>query len=651
VIPASPHPGLSPVLETALGYLAGNWSLIPVRADGSKSPASWLLPRAADGKPSWSVYRDRQPTKAEVRRWFGGPQEVGIALLGGAVSGGAECIDFDDPELFEPWRDLIVSEAPDLLNLVSVVKTPAGYHVWLRSDCPRPNRKLAELPEAMAASGAKTTLIETRGDGGYALAPGCPPNCHALGLPYDHVSGPRLGCLPSITKEERETLFLAAMSFNRRGRADSAKRPEGESGSLGDDYDRRGPPWQEILAPSGWTLVSGSDDHGLWRRPGKDRGWSASTGVVRGKAGEPLFHVFTANGAPFQSDRNYGKFRAYAILNHSGDCSAAASALSRQGYGRPAAPGVASGPRAGPGLAVTSAPLPAGGALAEFDRLHPEVAAGRHVPVSWPWPKLTDLTDALIPGAITILCGPPGEGKSYFTLQAALHWLEEGVPVKLWEMEEGGDYWVRRALAQLSGESAVSSLRYQRANPRRVEELRARFGPQLERLDAHLTLSADAPPSWEQACEWLEGNAAAGARVLIVDPVTAVMPADRQHLQDFALMMRAKSIARKHGCSIIFVTHPRMNVPKGDFMDKLAGGAAFPRFASSVLYFRFMRREAMVATALGDVWQEFERTMLIVKARDGSGKGREIAFHMVGGTVRFEEYGVIMDGNRPEGMP
>ena len=45
------------------------------------------------------------------------------------------------------------------------------------------------------------TIIETRGEGGYFLAPGCPAACHETGRLYEHLAGPPLTEVPTITPE------------------------------------------------------------------------------------------------------------------------------------------------------------------------------------------------------------------------------------------------------------------------------------------------------------------------------------------------------------------------------------------------------------------------------------------------------------------
>jgi hypothetical protein len=96
----------------------------------------------------------------------------------------------------------------------------------------------------------------------------------------------------------------------------------------GDDFNQRGNV-REILQRHGWVYVRtvGPNEH--WRRPGKERGMSAT---IRGCDGVDVFFPFTTSTV-FEARKPYSPFRVYAILDHAGDYSAAASALRQQGYG------------------------------------------------------------------------------------------------------------------------------------------------------------------------------------------------------------------------------------------------------------------------------------------------------------------------------
>jgi hypothetical protein len=316
----------NPALTAACSYAHAGISVIPIRRDGSKAP---------DGI-SWKQYQKRRASEREIATWFDRPEPPGPAIVGGRVSGNLEQLDFDReaPAVFPAWCELVEAEAPGLVERLSVSTTPKpGFHVRYR--CPETvipgNLKLATDP---GAPPGEQVLIETRGEGGYALAPGCPPECHATGRTYEHYSGPKLSQVQEISATEREILIRCARSFDRPAPGDdghTANCAGADGFSPGDDFCQRGPEWSELL--SGWTFVREADGKKFWRRPGKDgRGWSATTGC-KSKAGRELLYVFSSEAAPFEAGKTYNKFAVYALLNHGGDFHAATRELAAKGYG------------------------------------------------------------------------------------------------------------------------------------------------------------------------------------------------------------------------------------------------------------------------------------------------------------------------------
>lgn len=325
------------IRDVAERYTRAGLSVLPIRADGTKAPAI----------RSWTDLQARIGTPDELDKWFA--NGCGIGVIGGAVSGNLEIIDFDQPGIFERFAAAVEAIAPGLIERLPHVFTPGdGDHLFLRCEAIEGNQKLA-------MSDDKQVLIETRGQGGYVVACGSPARCHAAGRLYQHVGGPALENVPTITADERSTLLRVARSFDERQQVEApaaaAPRPERSGLSPGDDFAAR-TTWNDILAPHGWNQVT--DD--LWRRPGKTSGISASTKMTS-KAGKPLLRVFSSNAEPFEPDTSYGKFAAFATLNHSGDFAAAAATLGSRGFGEQQARrqlkigGVAVGMAGAPGIA------------------------------------------------------------------------------------------------------------------------------------------------------------------------------------------------------------------------------------------------------------------------------------------------------------
>lgn len=296
---------------------------------------------------SWKPYQSRLPSSDEIGSWFKASRaDAAMCLVCGAVSGNLEMIDFDHGgEAFDAWRDAVEIALPGsgLFDRLVIESTPSGgKHVIYRcKESISGNTKLAQRRIEVGSSGpvvigtkeyvprqdadgnwvVVVTMIETRGEGGLFL---CAPSDG-----YNLLQGD-LCAPPVITADERDILLGCAWAL------DELPKPVVDGGVLantgaasvlrpGDDFNERGDP-RTVLVDYGWTLArSGENEH--WRRPGKSAGTSATL-----KDG--VFYVFSTNAAPFEAHKGYSPFAVYALLEHHGDFTAAASSLGAQGYGQ-----------------------------------------------------------------------------------------------------------------------------------------------------------------------------------------------------------------------------------------------------------------------------------------------------------------------------
>lgn len=316
------------MIETAISYFEAGLCVLPANLS-SKRPAL----------SSWSEFRTRMPEDGEIRSWFAGAEA--ICIVTGPVSGNLEILDFDlQGELFDAWRALVDNEMPGLFDRLVIERSQSGgRHVVYRSEVEIPgNLKLAkrkytyDSDEEVTIAGktyrprqvgdhyeVTLTLIETRGDGGLFL---CAPSPG-----YELVQESFIE-IPILTAEEREVLIEAACFLTEVPPPEPVETIvslETDQGRPGDDYNRRGDV-RALLRQHGWRHARSDGGSEYWRRPGKATGWSAS--LRNG-----LFHVFSTNADPFDSERSYRPFSLYALLEHDGDFSAAASALRQEGFG------------------------------------------------------------------------------------------------------------------------------------------------------------------------------------------------------------------------------------------------------------------------------------------------------------------------------
>ncbi len=166
------------MLDHALRYRAAGLSIIPIDPR-TKRPFFGMLPQErvnGEVKRVWTPFQREIADEATVRRWFG-RGDANIGIVAGAVSGGLLVLDFDtDAErTYAAWCTAYGSGAQDF----PTVKTAKGYHVYARCEQPGGNRNLA-----LSINGS--VLIQTRGEGGYVVAP---PSVHPSGHIYELIYG------------------------------------------------------------------------------------------------------------------------------------------------------------------------------------------------------------------------------------------------------------------------------------------------------------------------------------------------------------------------------------------------------------------------------------------------------------------------------
>lgn len=545
-------------------------------------PARWPAKRPAIG--AWKAYQAKLPTAAEVAAWFANPHEA-CCLICGSVSGNLELIDFDcGGEAFDAWSKLVSAEAPGLLARLVMESTPSGgWHVAYR--CAEPvssNLKLAQRREdldgpAEAVRFGKAyqprkdrdgrwhvtlTQIETRGEGGLYL---CAPTPGYVLVQGDFTA------LPMLSGAEREVLLRCAWALNQvmpepidpqPSLAAAGERP-------GDDFNRRAD-FGALLHHHGWSLVQdGENQH--WCRPGKTGSTSATL-----KGG--VLYVFSSNAAPFEPNRAYSPFAAYALLEHHGDFQAAAIELRRSGYGAQPVDDVDLS-----GLMPLASCQP----LLTFDIQTFAETPEREI--DWLWP-------GVIPkGMLSLIGGKQGLGKSFLICDLAAR-VSSGQP-----MPDGTSHVPGKVLL-LAREDDASCVLLPRLRAAKADLSRVCWsvfantatGSSID-LAAHVHLL-------------VEATATHAFDLIVVDTFAAFAPAgtDANAAQDVRLLLDALTrLARQTGAAVVVVAHLRKTGQgDGDPMDAIAGSAQ-------------MTAGVRVASLLDKGMQDGERWFHVVKSNLG----------------------------------
>ena len=274
----------------------------------------------------WTEYQSEIMDDATMKAQFSNPRSKNIAIIGGAVSGGLEIVDVDlKYDVSGTLWERLKSELGDLMELLYVVRTKSGgYHLYYRCEEIEGNQKLAmrhatkeELKETPHAK--EIVLIETRGEGGYVLAP-----------PSDGYTKESEFKINVISLEERESILSICRSFN-----EVVKEVRQQVVADVDNFQLT--PWDDynskcdvvaLLEKYGWTWIERKGERDYLKRPGK----SDSHISADYHQGLGLFKVFSTS-TEFETGKGYKPFAIYATLEHNGNFSNAARQLAADGFG------------------------------------------------------------------------------------------------------------------------------------------------------------------------------------------------------------------------------------------------------------------------------------------------------------------------------
>lgn len=281
------------------------------------------------------------------------------------------------------------------------------------------------------------------------------------------------------------------------------------------------------------------------------------------------------------------------------------------------------------GLAVVDALSDARpiGSGAELSGLMEAIIAGKHKAIDWHWPRVGQISQALLPGTVTLLCGDPGSTKSFFLLEAMANWHNAGIPVALFELEEDRRFHLHRAMAQRARDSRFMNTDWIVANPDIAREILHREMGFLNGFGSRIWEAPEKQVTLTELAEWARDRSKEGARVLAIDPVTVAVGSKDPWNTDGAFVMAIKSIARQYKNSVILVTHPTKGVKTKGAPGQVSGGAAYMRFCQTALWLEACDEAP-------------NRALHVMKARNGKGAGMAIAMEFSGATLCFDEIGI-----------
>jgi len=271
-----------------------------------------------------------------------------------------------------------------------------------------------------------------------------------------------------------------------------------------------------------------------------------------------------------------------------------------------------------------------------------DTISGKRQAIDWPWPELSDLTKALLPGTITMLCGKAGDSKSFLLLQAIAHWHDKGIKACVYELEDDHAFHLHRILAQREGNSDIADDRWMREHPIDGRAAMSNHVEWFDEFSHKIVASPDKQQTYNELLTWVEQQSKLGYRVIAIDPITAIKKSERVWTDDADFMSRIKVIARNYHNSIILVTHPSKSRGKAPKMEDLAGGADFERFCHTLIYIEAINGSKPTSLDTYDGQKVYgNRKIHLFKTRNGKGSGKKIVFNFSGVNLCFEELGIV----------
>ena len=304
---------LQPVWNEIEKYIDLGLSVIPCYDQGENVKKSCI---------KWNKYQSERLGKPELFELMERFNTTAVSIICGEISGNLEIIDIDvknwlgiDVRLFGDIKDFM----PDVFSKLRIHKSPSGgFHIpFFGTQTPPKNQKLCRK------LGVKEAAIETRGTGGYFMAP---PS-----MGYKVVKD---APIPTLTDMERESLITLCRSYDENVKVENNKPTQKQNDFYDEnpfDHYNGSNEAESVLVRNGWRFLSENSRFIHFERPGQTA--KGRIGASFNKDGR-YYYFFTSSCSPLEEGKGYTPARVLGLLEHGGDFKRTFSYLVSQGFGR-----------------------------------------------------------------------------------------------------------------------------------------------------------------------------------------------------------------------------------------------------------------------------------------------------------------------------
>ena len=319
----------------ALKYVKADLSIIPIQKNKNPAISRWKLlnNEPLNEEEVFGIYNTYEtlgtypPYKIIFRKDINKTDDAplfvydvfGIGIICGKNSKKLEVIDVDckydlTGNLWNEFSNMLKDNLLGTYDKLLISETKnKGYHIYYKAENIGGNIKLANretTPEEKEKTPTEKTktLIETRGEGGYVIAPPTPG--------YNYIQGDVLN-IPTIKPEERNLIINIARSFNElQEEAEIVKYKNAvknttklEGVSPFEDFNKRGEVIS-LLENIGYKVVKENTERIYLLRPGSTDSKTSGNYLKSNR----LLYFHSSNASPFITGKGYNASQVFALI-------------------------------------------------------------------------------------------------------------------------------------------------------------------------------------------------------------------------------------------------------------------------------------------------------------------------------------------------
>lgn len=183
-------------------------------------------------------------------------------------------------------------------------------------------------------------------------------------------------------------------------------------------------------------------------------------------------------------------------------------------------------------------------------------------------------------GTVTMLCAPPGVGKTWFVHNICLNAMGAGYKVANIQLEEDEHYHTARIIKTALGISITDVDRISQDELDKLESSKE----EIEKIVSSLVIPKGNEKTLKGIAGLIKKYAILEHDLIVVDSVSVAEKSARPWDDDKIFMNELDQILKQYKTRIILVTHPNAPVKGVPTLDLLAGGKSYQRLCQTVLW-------------------------------------------------------------------